>query len=214
MRGDSLRLLRMATVMVAVTLGVLGGGMSAARADILPAATAPFVTLTGTGTYLYNYEIFVTNAQDITTGDFFRFYDFNGLVAIRSAPIGWAGTVSATDAPVVIPGIGTVTPVDSAFLPNVTFTYGGVSPILGGPTSLGIFQLESLYAPAQLHPFAGNGTDKITNIPNGNITNYLAPVPEPGEYAAMGIFGASLVGLIVRARRRSAQPPTCGAVAA
>lgn len=201
MRRASLRLLRGATTVVAATLTVLGGGTSAALADLLPGATTPTVTLTGTGTYLYSYEIFVTNAQDVNTGNFFRFYDFNGLVSVVSAPAGWSAAISATNAPVVLPGIGTVTPIDSAFIPNVTFNYSGPT-ILGGPTSLGIFQLESLYAPGQIRPFAGSGTDKITGIANGNITNYIAPVPEPGEYAVLGIFGAGLTGLMIRARRR------------
>jgi hypothetical protein len=197
----------------AAALGISLLGGTAARADILPGATTPTVTLTGTGTYLYSYEIFVTNAQDVNTGNFFRFYDFNGLVSVVSAPIGWSAAVTATSPPVVIPGIGTITPNDSAGIPNVTFTYSGPT-ILGGPTSLGIFQLESTLPPGLVRPFAGSGTDKITGIANGNITNYIAPVPEPGEYAAMGIFGAGLLGLMVRARRKSAKLDDDGLVAA
>jgi hypothetical protein len=191
----------MAKVAITITLGIVAGGTSAARADILPGVPAPLVTLTGTGTYLYSYQIFVTNAQDIVSGNFFRFYDIDGLISVRPEPAGWTSSITATDAPLVIPDIGIVTPLDSAFIPNVTFTYDG-PPILGGPMVLGIFQFESVYGPGQIRPFAGNGTDKITGIDNGNITNYIAPVPEPGEYAVMGIFGAGLFGLIVRARRR------------
>jgi hypothetical protein len=183
-------------------LGVSLVNAGAARADFLPSAVPPTVTATGTGTYLYSYEVFVTNAQDAVAGNFFTLVDFNGLVAVRSAPAGWTSSVSATTPPVTIPGIGTITPNDSPFIPDVTFTYGG-PPILGGPVSLGIFQLESLYPAGLLRPFIGNGNDKLTGVPNANITNYVAPVPEPGEYAAMGVFGLGLAGLLVRARRKA-----------
>jgi hypothetical protein len=56
---------------------------------------------------------------------------------------------------------------------------------------------------------AGNlnpGTYNFTNI-NGNgplpLNVKVSTVPEPGEWAAMGILGAGLVGLMARARRRN-----------
>ncbi|GAB4464319.1 MAG: hypothetical protein OHK0029_34140 [Armatimonadaceae bacterium] len=44
----------------------------------------------------------------------------------------------------------------------------------------------------------GQGSDVAHNL----FTPSVAPVPEPGEYAVMGMIGLTLCGLMVRARRR------------
>jgi len=197
-----MRNLAIVGTVAAAAIGLSFAGQ--AKADILPSVDSPVVTASGTGTFIYSYNVFVTSTQEIRTGNFFRFNDFNGFVSVVSSPANWTPTVSATDGNVTIPGIGTVMPVDTAS-PNITFTYNGAATILGGPTSLGTFSLESLYGPGTLAPFIGNGTDQRTGIPNANITNYVAPVPEPGEYAVMGLFGVGLVGLMARARRKAAR---------
>lgn len=189
------------TAAAALGLSVLASGT--ANADILPAIGNPTVVANGDGTFNYTYEVFVTSTQRVQNGNSFTFYDFNGFTGVAFASSAdFTFSASPTSPPVTTP-FGSVTPnEDNA--PNVMFTYNGAATILGGPTSLGTFTLQSTLGTFGLREaFVGQGTDRDTNIVNANITNYVAPVPEPGEYAVAGIFAAGLIGLMVRARRRS-----------
>lgn len=50
------------------------------------------------------------------------------------------------------------------------------------------------------------GTHTFTNYDNDgtlNMTMNISSVPEPGEWAAMGILGAGLAGLVIRKRRQA-----------
>jgi len=195
---------------VAVAVGLTALVSGTAKADILPSSAPPTVTANANGTFTWTYEVFVTNAQQLNPAgvNSFTFYDFNGYVANSAVASNAAFTASSTllsPAPVVTP-FGSVTPNDSGAIPNITFTYNG--PLIqGGPTSLGTFSLVSTIGGvgAVRNPFVGRGSQQGTNLMNANITNYIAPVPEPGEYAVAGIFAAGLVGLMVRARRRTAR---------
>lgn len=189
----------MATALVA--FGING----AAHADILPFVGDPTAVLTPQGTFLYTYNVLVTNTQQVETNDFFTIYDFNGFVAVRSAPANFVSSVSAFGAPVVT-ATGTVIP-NETIAPNVTFTYTGAPTIVGNPTTLGAFVIESIFQPTTaVRAFVGRGTDQQTGLKNGNITNVTGPgltvIPEPGEYAFAAFAGASVLGLVVRARRR------------
>lgn len=183
---------------------------SAAKADILPSTAGPTVTANGNGTFTWTYEVFVTGAQTVNPGNSFTFYDFQGFTGQATATNGQftPTTTLVSPAPVITP-FGAVTPNDSAGIPNITFTFSGATPIVGqgiNGTSLGTFSLVStLGGPGVRNPFLGRGTDTDSGLLNANITNYIAPVPEPGEYAVAGIFGAGLIGLMVRARRRTAR---------
>lgn len=195
---------------MAALTGVSLTAGSAARADILPndVPPAPPVTVTaaGAGQWNFTYNTFVTATQEIRTGDYFTFFDFGGYVlgSATGPNANWTFTESLVG-PILTTPFGDVTvPGDDASLYNITFTYTGADTIVGGPTSLGNFTLRSTYSiPGQIEAFGGNGTDRNMGLPNGNITNYVAPlVPEPGEYAFGAIFGAGLLGLMIRARRR------------
>lgn len=67
-------------------------------------------------------------------------------------------------------------------------------------------------AQAALFSAIGNGQAYLnihtTAFPSGEIRGFFRPVsnavPEPGEWAAMGVLGAGLGGLVLRARRRRA----------
>jgi len=177
------------------------------RADILPSAGTPTVTPSGTGTFLWTYNTFVTNAQEVVTGDFFRIYDFDGFVAVNSNPINWTPSVALVNGPVTTP-TGIVLPTDNPTSPNITFTYSGPT-ILGGPTPLGAFVLESIYGgPGVIKAFVGEGTDQGTGLQNGNLTNTLGPqtvtaVPEPGMIATgLMMFGGLGLGLVKARRKR------------
>lgn len=206
-----------------VAAAVLAPG--AARADIVPATSAPVsVVANGNGTFSYNYLVNVTATQEVRPGDFFTFYDFNGFTgAVSYTPSAQAqllGFTAASFTPSVTTVTGTVvgdfnqvTPFEDG-APNVTFTYNAPAngPVLRGGAAtnmsvpIGTFTLVSTLPVAGVfESFVGGGTDQDTGFQNVNGTNYLAPVPEPGEYAVAGIFAAGLVGLMVRARRRTAR---------
>lgn len=194
--------------MMAASIGVLGLG--AAKADINP--TSIFPTITGSGPYTYTYLINVTNGETVTTGDFFTFVDFNGLVAgSETAPTNFTATETMTG-PVATGFSGTATPaVDSASVPNVTYTYTGATPLVG-VQSLGSFSLKSIYGVGST-PGAFTAVADLsgTTLKNANLTTYLGPsvtpttVPEPAAVVpfAFGALGLLALGLRARKTRRT-----------
>lgn len=197
---------------VAVPATLIGMGLLAltpglANADILPSAGSPVVTPVG-ALLEFDYSVFVTTAQEVKTGDLFRIYDFAGLQAGLSVypTATFTQTVANADAPVLIGGLGTIIPLDDPSLPNVTFTYSGPT-ILGGPTTLGTFSLFTTaeFSGLKIRPFVGEGTDQVTGLPNGNITNTFGPaaVPEPGSIALMVGMGISGSAFFLRRRKAS-----------
>ncbi len=86
---------------------------------------------------------------------------------------------------------------------QMTTTNGGGPNTQSGFYSTGIAAGQSL-------SFQIYTTDNKFGTANVKISNFSAPsisapgVPEPGEYAVMGMAGLTLCGLIVRARRRKA----------
>ena len=180
---------------------LVAGAATEVRADVLLNGSSPVVTQTAAGTYLYTYNPFVTTQTRLDAGDYFTFYDFNGFVRVASAPATFTFTTQPVGPSPIFTPFGGVTPNDDPNITNVTFTFLD-GPIVGGPTPLGTFQIESTLPPGTLKPFAATGSQATTGLQNGNVTNYLAPVPEPGEWAVGGIFAAGLFGLVLRARRR------------
>jgi hypothetical protein len=179
----------------------VAGGVSETRADVLLDGTFPVVTQTAAGTYLYTYNPVLTSQTRFDAGDYFTFYDFGGFVRVTSAPATFTFTTQPVGPSPVVTLFGNVIPNDDPSITNVTFTFLD-GPIIGGPIPLGTFQIESLLPPGTLKSFAATSSQANTGLQNGNVTNYLAPVPEPGEWAVGGIFAAGLAGLVLRARRR------------
>lgn len=67
----------------------------------------------------------------------------------------------------------------------------------GSPPS-GNFSIVSQYAVGAGNPI---GTLRSSGLPWGASVSTLGTVPEPAEWAAMGILGAGLTGLVIRKRR-------------
>lgn len=197
------------TSLAAMTLGA-----TIAHADIKPSNGGAPVTVTNIGgKWQYTYSIVVDEEQQVNPGSYFTMYDFSGFDGVIGTNPLWSVSTSlltpddslgAVKTSAVYGGVK-----DSATQTNVKFTYTGTG-VLNGPQTLGLFTLQSIYGPTTLarHSFVGAGFINGTNPPvaNGNGTTYLAPtlalIPEPSEYAFMGFVGASLLGLVVRARRR------------
>jgi hypothetical protein len=103
-----------------------------------------------------------------------------------------------------------VLPIDSASIPNVTFTYAG--PNIVGQQNLGIFSLVSTWTNPvfQMRNWGGRGTDIDSGFKNANLTNVKVPttrpettVPEPGTMALLGLGAAPLLGKLRRRFRKA-----------
>jgi hypothetical protein len=171
------------------------------RADILPTSNIPNVTQVGSGQWRYTWSVQVSNSQQVNFNDFFTLYDVAGYVSGSAlAPTDWVASVQNTG----ITPTG-VTPIDSATVPNVTFTWCGPNSLIG-PQILGNFSIVSIYPNPVIgsRNFAGRGTQQNTGLPNANLTNVATPsaTPEPGSVILMGL---GLCGAARLRRRKKVQ---------
>jgi hypothetical protein len=149
----------------------------------------------------FNYSASISSGDQINPGDFFRIYDFSGLVGTPTAPAGWTVSVqnsSPTPPPNVILVHG-----DDPAIPNLIFTYAGTSPILGGTTITG-FQAVSTQSGGNLTTKDFVGRDTVASGSSGGTAvdsrgdvsvPAVAAVPEPTGLvsASLGVlaFGAA-----------------------
>ena len=154
--------------------------------------------------FVYTYALTQASSDQVSPGNFVRFYDFNGYVTNSAAGpnANWSATTTGFNGnpPSVI-----LTHGDDAAIPNVTFTYNGATP--DARTNLGNFVLRSVFGlGSSFKDFYGFNTNSGAN--NTGIDtrlSYVAPVPEPTSFisAGLGILGLGL-GLGFRARSKRA----------
>jgi hypothetical protein len=205
--------------LVAIAIGTLAFGVSAADAAITP--TLISVTDNGDGTYTYTYNVNLaadqnarpegayqpsgTTPTDVgapsdTFKDYFTIYDFAGLVADSWVqPAGWAPSIS-----LVGPTPSTTNPADDPNLINFTwFRDGGA---IMGPADLGNFSLTSVLPNVWFDNYTSDATRSegptagtaVASIGTVNVPQISGGVPFPQQVAEPGtllLLGSGLLGL-------------------
>jgi hypothetical protein len=195
-----------------ISMALLAAGAAAfapsiAHADIDPGS--PFATITPAGSnFQYLYDVDVEQNETLNTGDFFTFFDVNGLVAnTEIAPTGWSYMTNLTG-PTATGTSSVSTPLtDNPNIENVTFTYTG-STSVDGFQSLGNFGFDST-DPLGTAAEGFSAIAQVTTTPsstNSNSTYYLGPsgtpaVPEANTAALTGFGAIGLMGLMLRTRK-------------
>ena len=145
---------------------------SSAQAGLLP-LTANAVP-DGPNNYRYTYGVMLTSNSQLTKGDPFVIYDFNGFIdGSNQQPAGFAFSTSKVGG-----NPGRTVPNDNPEMPNLVWTYTGDTPLIG---QIGLGNFTAL----STQPAASVTTDFVSRTqvedPNGdvrdedNITNTKAP---------------------------------------
>jgi hypothetical protein len=178
-------------------LVLLGSGILAARADIIPTLSS----VTGSSpNFTWNYAANVTINQTVNTGDFFTIYDFGSIApGSNTQPVGWTFSQA-----LVGPTAALTSPTDNPNILNLTWTYSGTTPITGS-AALGIFSVITSTDQLKTGQFTAQATrnsgpsagTKISNI--GDVS---VPVPEPSAFfPILSICAAIGVDRFLRRRK-------------
>jgi hypothetical protein len=163
----------------------------------------------------FSYSVELTSGNEVRTGNFFTLYDFQGLSGISTSDFtlanGWV--FSSLGAGIAPPNyIGDPASVDNPALPNITFTYVGVTPIQstdpgGAPLVLGKFTATTSVATGTVldNYVAQDYRSSDGMLSLGNTGQVLVPFNANGPFLplpATACGGLGLMGLLVSGRRR------------
>jgi hypothetical protein len=155
--------------------------------------------------FVFNYTASIPAPDQIVSGDFFRIYDFSGLVGTPTVPTGWTASVAnsnPTPPPNVILSHG-----DDPAIPNLTFTYTAATPITG-PVVLPGFSAVSSLDGTSVKDFAGRDTAATAGSKVDSVGDVSVPritptaVPEPAGIVSLGLGVIFLEALLLRRSRR------------
>lgn len=190
-----------------------------AMANIIPSQT----TITGTGPYLWTYNLQLAADQTVVpgpiptgsgvsnlefvSGSLITIYDFDGYVAGSCAgPTGWTCTTQFIGITPI-----DVVPIDNAGILNLTWVYTSGSPISGQPNGvdLGMFSAQSIYNTVTQVSYASRAVKNVSGQAGtigDNVGQTQGPtagraIPEPGSLALAGL---GLLGLGLVRRRKGA----------
>lgn len=193
------RLAAIALLGVLATTSFVRAGMIPTQVSVLPDADK----------WRWTYAVVVTTDVQVNPGDKFTIYDFAGLVGGSTmVPVGW----SVSTGGITTPPLGT-NPNDDPGLPNLTFTYDGVDPIVG-QQGLGNFWAVSDYSTVGTGDFTSSSHRQVDGRVENNITATDVPIvelppppndtPEPTSLALLAL-GVPLVGAYRLWRKRKPQ---------
>jgi len=182
-------------------LGLLASGAGQAHAGYIVNLDGNAPVDVGGGLFRYDYVVSLPTGsnEQINSGDFFRIYDFAGFQA-SPAPITPANSSFATSMTnTVPPPLVALKNGDDPALPNITFTYNGSTPLIGGPEgTFSIFSNSGTVQLSHLKDFVGTSFNTFTNSSVDTRADVLVPVPgavpEPAALISSGI-GVILLGL-------------------
>jgi hypothetical protein len=149
----------------------------------------------GTNT-AFNYSATIPVGDQINTGDFFRIYDFGGLVTTPSAPAGWTVTLANSNPPP--PPNVILTYGDDPAIVNLTFTYTGAAPILGAITVTGFQAITNSTILNVTKDFVGRDT-KSTGPTAGSSVDSVGSLTVPGVPEPSSVISASLGVILIGA---------------
>lgn len=169
--------------------------------------TVTLDSVSGVGPFTFAYSATIPVGDQINSGDFFRIFDFNGYVAGSALmPAGWTLDVSNTN-PTPPPNV-ILSRGDDVTLPNLTFTYTGVGPIVGGATVSGFSARSEFGSFGVVKDFVGRAT-KSTGNTAGTFVDSVGDVgvpgavPEPASVVSLLLGGTALAAAGRRYCRRA-----------
>ena len=186
----------MRTRLFALCVTVLG--IASLRADVIPTLTS--TSPTGAN-FTWNYTTNVTIDQMVQRGDFFTIYDFgNFLSGSNLQPSNWTFSSALTG---LNPSLVTVN--DNPSLLNLTWTYGGDTPV-NGSALLGIFSVVTNTNQLRTSDFAAEAT-RSTGPTAGtkidNVGTISVPIPEVSTWLPiLSVCGAAVAAGIPSMLRR------------
>jgi len=164
----------------------------------------------GPAPFTWSYNLTLSNAESIRTGDFVVIYDFAGYTGAFTTSAGWALTTQALGPMPVVSGAVTDTSVT-----NLILTYSGANvngPLIGQPPSIvGSFTAGSIFGvptsgtyEGMTHdnPLTTNGSNAVDTV-QGNTFVPLNNTPEAGSLALL-LPGLVPVGMAFRRRLKKA----------
>jgi hypothetical protein len=157
------------------------------------------------GAFTWNYSGTVFSGETVTQGSFFTIYDFGNFNSNSNVqPADWKFTTGTSG----ITPIGTPTVKDDPSIPNLTWTYTGLTSITGANVigNLGTFSVITNTNQIRDGEFAAQATS--TNQGSADFTqrNVGVPIPEASTLLPiLSICGAAIVAGIPSVLRRKSR---------
>jgi hypothetical protein len=155
------------------------------------------VTPTGTGTYTWGYQFFLSPYVRLTKGDSVTIYDFHGFVpGSIQVPAGWAATWARTTPP---PSSVQLLLGDDPTEFDLTFTWLEADVVNPGPNDLFLasFSAQSRFTASQYlvetYQSTSNTVPAVGSTGQIYINGPAVPVPEPSGFVLAGIGVASIL---------------------
>ena len=173
-------------------------GIASLRGDVIPTLLN---TPAAGSNFTWNYGAGVTADQMVTTGDFFTIYDFGSFVSGSNIqPANWAFSSALIGIDPMHVNVN-----DSTTSLNLTWTYTGSTPVVGGAL-LGLFSVVTNTNQLSTSDFAAQATRSTgpnTGTKIDNVGTISVPIPEVSTLLPiLSVCGAAVAAGIPSILRR------------